>query len=372
MMSLGANYTFAKPSSFVGNIGVIVSPLPPVVRELPVSGTRLLDHSSWMAARGETTSELTDQLKHTFGSLVRARRGDRLHISEEELLSGRIYSGIEGVRLGLVDGIGGDADAIEKAASLARHLQVRVGRRKYRGLAYFQRKAEQNQGTLDSGAAFPDTADFIALLNLLNTGEDSAKRLGSLDGSTGLLLGQALDRPLLSRAGRQSQEDLCPGSPENHRLQCLLLICGTFSRSQVDSLFFPLFALGFLLGAYFFFYRDTGGYTPPETVDIAFEQLAALSAAHSSVAELRLIQRGMFLVDVTHGNDFTKEEIATLVSRVSGRGYDVEVIGEPDFSGDSTLWTRGVGSTFWKRSCGWPAVWPWSYPTSPIPEKKWI
>ena len=96
---------------------------------------------------------------------------------------------------------------------------------------------------------------------------------------------------------------------------------------------FLLFALGFFLGAYFFFYRDLGGYTPPELADIAFEQIAPLSSGHSTVAEVPLIQRGMFLVDGTHGNDFTEEEIATLVSRVAGRGYAVEVIGEPAFFG---------------------------------------
>ena len=96
---------------------------------------------------------------------------------------------------------------------------------------------------------------------------------------------------------------------------------------------FPLFALGFFLGAYFFFYRDVGGYSPPELADIAFDQIVPLSAGHSRVAEVPLIQRGMFLVDGTHGNDFTKEEIANLVSRVAGRGYTVEVIGDPGFFG---------------------------------------
>ncbi len=96
---------------------------------------------------------------------------------------------------------------------------------------------------------------------------------------------------------------------------------------------FPLFALGFFLGAYFFFYRDVGGYSPPELADIAFDEIVPLSAGHSRVAEVPLIQRGMFLVDGTHGNDFTKEEITTLVSRVAGRGYAVEVIGDPGFFG---------------------------------------
>ena len=104
---------------------------------------------------------------------------------------------------------------------------------------------------------------------------------------------------------------------------------------------FPLFALGFFLGAYFFFYRDVGGYTPPELVDIAFEEIEPLSSGHSTLAEVPLIQRGMFLVDGTHGNDFTNEEIADLVSRVAGRGYTVEVIGEPDFFGGFGILNEG-------------------------------
>ena len=98
-------------------------------------------------------------------------------------------------------------------------------------------------------------------------------------------------------------------------------------------LIFPLFALGFFLGAYFFFYRDVGGYAPPEPVEVAWDQIAPLSAGHSGVAEEPLIQRGTFLVVGTHGNDFAKEEIATLVSKVVDRGYEVEVIGETPFSG---------------------------------------
>ena len=104
---------------------------------------------------------------------------------------------------------------------------------------------------------------------------------------------------------------------------------------------FPLFALGFFLGAYFFFYRDVDGYTPPQLVDIAFEDIAPLSSGHATVAEVPLIQQGIFLVDGTHGNDFSKEEIATLVSKVARRGYDVEVIGEPgSFGGFRTMGER--------------------------------
>ena len=213
MMSLGANYTFAKPSSFVGNIGVIVSPLPPVVPRTPserdvFTGPFKLDGGS-----RRDYVKLTDQLKQMFGRLVRTQRGDRLHISDEELLSGRIYSGTEGVKLGLVDDIGGDADAIEKAASLAKISNYELVDVNTEVSRIFNEKRARIREPLNSGAAFPDAVGLIDLLNLLNTGEDSAQSLGNLDGSTGLLLGQGLDRPLLSRAGRQSRENSLPGFP---------------------------------------------------------------------------------------------------------------------------------------------------------------
>ena len=60
-----------------------------------------------------------DLLKSAFAKVVITERGDRLLISEDELVQGRIYMGLEAERLGLVDEIGGDSDAFEKAADLA-------------------------------------------------------------------------------------------------------------------------------------------------------------------------------------------------------------------------------------------------------------
>jgi ClpP class serine protease len=51
--------------------------------------------------------------------MVITERGSKLRISREELLNALVYPGMEGVRLGLVDAIGSDTDAIEKAADLA-------------------------------------------------------------------------------------------------------------------------------------------------------------------------------------------------------------------------------------------------------------
>ena len=213
MMALGANYSFTKPSSFIGNIGVIVSPLPPVLPSPPnerdgYTGPFKLDGGS-----RRDYIRLTDQLKQGFAQLVLTERGKKLRLTHEELLSGRIYSGIESVRLGLVDAIGGDTDAIERAASLAGISNYELVDVNTEVSRIFNEKRSRIREPLDSGAGFPDAADIAVLLALLDAREDSAQPLGSLESSIGLLLGQVLDRPLLSRAGRQSQEDALPGFP---------------------------------------------------------------------------------------------------------------------------------------------------------------
>jgi len=119
MMSLGANYIYAKPSSFIGGIGVILSPVPPLIPRPP--NERDVLTGPFKAEGGDRRHfvSLTDQLKQAFAQLVLTQRGDRLTMPIGEVTQGQIYSGIEGVRLGLVDDIGGRTDAIDKAASLA-------------------------------------------------------------------------------------------------------------------------------------------------------------------------------------------------------------------------------------------------------------
>jgi hypothetical protein len=86
-----------------------------------------------------------------------------------------------------------------------------------------------------------------------------------------------------------------------------------------------LFAVAFFLGAYFFFYR--GGYDSPPAIPIPLEKIVPPSSSFTSFTEVPPIQRGLLLVDATHRNDFTKEEIGTLLSRVADRGYAVEFLG---------------------------------------------
>ena len=119
MMALGTNFIYAQPSSFVAGVGVILSPLPGLVPRQPSERTALTGPFKGGGGDRRHFVALTDQLKQAFAQMVLVERGDRLQISLEELMEGKIYAGVEGVRLGLVDAIGASTDAIEKAASLA-------------------------------------------------------------------------------------------------------------------------------------------------------------------------------------------------------------------------------------------------------------
>ena len=52
------------------------------------------------------------------------------------------------------------------------------------------------------------------------------------------------------------------------------------------------------------------------------------SRSFGGVAEAPSVQSGVLLVDDTHRNDFTKEEVSVMLTRVAGRGYAIEFMGE--------------------------------------------
>lgn len=116
LISLGANYIYAKPSSFVGNVGVVFfqQDAGPSDERLIFSGPAKLTGSTQL-----TSVRMVELIKQNFIQTVLAERGERLRMSREQLAEGRLYLGAEGVQLGLVDAIGTDADAIDKAAELA-------------------------------------------------------------------------------------------------------------------------------------------------------------------------------------------------------------------------------------------------------------
>lgn len=114
-IAAASNFIYAKPSSEVGSIGVIsVLPKPASLdEELIISGPYKSTQS-----RKHYASQV-EMTKQYFVESIIAQRKDRLNIDKENLSKAEIYTGIEGMRYGLVDGIGTRSDAIEKAASYA-------------------------------------------------------------------------------------------------------------------------------------------------------------------------------------------------------------------------------------------------------------
>jgi hypothetical protein len=99
----------------------------------------------------------------------------------------------------------------------------------------------------------------------------------------------------------------------------------------VKLLILPLVALGFFLGAYFYFYRGT--YDPPPEVAVAYQRLAPPVSVHTTFTEVPEIRLGTLLVDGAHRNDFSPAEITSLLSRIADRGHEVTFIGEPSAFG---------------------------------------
>ncbi len=87
-----------------------------------------------------------------------------------------------------------------------------------------------------------------------------------------------------------------------------------------------VFGAGTFLVAYFYFY-GIGGYDAPPPTVLPMDAITAPSSELRLFDESPLIQKGTLLIDGIHGNDFTKSELAALISRVNDRGYEVEFMG---------------------------------------------
>ena len=117
-MAMGVSHSYAQTSSLVGNVGVVASNSPLVP---PNPGESVLSSGPYKlsgVSREDWIATL-EELKDSFAHIVVTERGDKMRISREELAEGRLYTGLRAVRLGLVDELGGDADAFGKAAELA-------------------------------------------------------------------------------------------------------------------------------------------------------------------------------------------------------------------------------------------------------------
>jgi len=115
-LAVSADYILAAPTSQVGNIGVIgYLPAAPIIYEETLSTG---PYKLWGTPRDQFMREL-EMIKQGFYQAVSLGRGDRLQAGPEVVLSGQLWPGSEALRLGLIDAIGTQTNAVEKAAALA-------------------------------------------------------------------------------------------------------------------------------------------------------------------------------------------------------------------------------------------------------------
>jgi len=114
--ALATDPIYAKPSSAVGNVGAWAR----VPEDLAVNDVIIATGPFKLTGsnREEFLREL-EGVKREFLATVLTQRGDRLTLTPAELSQGLLYLGREAVRLGLIDRIGTQTDAIAEAAAQA-------------------------------------------------------------------------------------------------------------------------------------------------------------------------------------------------------------------------------------------------------------
>lgn len=116
-LAVGSDYIITRPTSSVGNVGVIgYLPASPSIYEYIVSTG---PYKLFGYPRDHYIRQ-TEMVKQGFALAIQAGRGDRLKVDMESVLTGQLWLGSEAVRMGIVDQIGNQSDAEEKAAELAR------------------------------------------------------------------------------------------------------------------------------------------------------------------------------------------------------------------------------------------------------------
>lgn len=112
-----ADQIYAKPSSTVGNIGVISYLSDPDIMD-----EQLITTGPFKLSGGPQVEYIRqlELLKETFLAAVLAQRADRLTVGPEVLSRGEVYPGLLAQQLGLIDEIGSQRDAIAAVADMAK------------------------------------------------------------------------------------------------------------------------------------------------------------------------------------------------------------------------------------------------------------
>ena len=122
-LSVNTDYIFSKSSSLVGNIGVIgyLPPSPFVIEDIITTGPYKL----WGAPRDSDMRQV-DMMRQGFFEAVKLGRGDKLTAEDGVIFSGQIWSGMDAIKLGIVDAFGTETDGAKKAADFAKVANYEV------------------------------------------------------------------------------------------------------------------------------------------------------------------------------------------------------------------------------------------------------
>jgi protease-4 len=120
---LATDPIYAKPSSFIGNVGAFsFIPEDSMVNDVVLaSGPFKLS----AITRDQVVHDV-EVIKREFLATVQTRRGDRLKITTTDLSQGLVYQGRVAWQLGLIDALGSREDAIAAAAAQAGIVNYRV------------------------------------------------------------------------------------------------------------------------------------------------------------------------------------------------------------------------------------------------------
>lgn len=132
-VAVGSNYVMTKPGALVGSVGVL---------GLARSPDELDDEdltSGPFKSSGNSKTQFTrgmERVKEQFAGVVYAERliaWDRWHKGDEpfpqtqdDLATGRLWTGASAIEAGMVDGFGSTSDAIDLVASLAGFKRYRI------------------------------------------------------------------------------------------------------------------------------------------------------------------------------------------------------------------------------------------------------
>jgi protease IV len=122
-LAANTDHIYVKPTSMIGNIGVIgyLPPAPFIIEDIITTGPYKL----WGAPRDADMRQI-EMVKQGFFEAVSLGRGEKLKAGPEVIFTGQIWAGVEAVRLGVADEIGTETDAVKKAAALAKVANYEV------------------------------------------------------------------------------------------------------------------------------------------------------------------------------------------------------------------------------------------------------